>query len=77
MQRWLALCVAASALLLAAGASAHGLARNGRIGYLRPLGGNNPPYGHLFAIDPGGSGAVDLTPATRTSAASPGRLAGP
>jgi Tol biopolymer transport system component len=66
MQRWLALCVAASALLLAAGASAHGLARNGRIGYLRPLGGNNPPYGHLFAIDPGGSGAVDLTPAGYT-----------
>jgi len=52
----------AVALTFAAGSSAHELAGNGRIGYLRPLGGNNPPYGYLFAINADGSGPVDLTP---------------
>jgi TolB protein len=39
---------------------------NGRIGYVRPLGGNAAPDGHLFALDPDGSRAVDLTPAGYT-----------
>ena len=54
--------MAVAALALAAGASAIGLAGNGRIGYLRTLGGNEPPYSHLFAAAADGSGAVDLTP---------------
>jgi Tol biopolymer transport system component len=66
VQRGVALDIAVATLTVAAGASAHGSARNGRIGYLRPLGGNNPPYGHLFAVDPDGSGGVDLTPAGYT-----------
>ncbi len=66
MRPWLGACPATAALLLlGGGASAHDLA-NGRIGYLRPLGGNNPPYGHLFAVNPDGSGSVDLTPAGYT-----------
>ena len=42
-----------------AGASGGGAVANGRIGYLRPLGGNNPPYAHLFAVSP--TGAVPST----------------
>jgi Tol biopolymer transport system component len=66
VQRGVALVIAVATLAVAAGAAAHGSARNGRIGYLRPLGGNEPPYGHLFAVNPDGSGAVDLTPAGYT-----------
>ena len=57
-----ALAAAVAALAAAAQASAP----NGRIGYLRPLGGNNPPYGHLFAVNADGTGAVDLTPSGYT-----------
>lgn len=39
---------------------------HGRIGYLQPLGGNEPPYGHLFAVNPDGSRPIDLTPAGYT-----------
>jgi pimeloyl-ACP methyl ester carboxylesterase len=66
VQRGVALVIALATLVVAAGAAAHGSARNGRIGYLRPLGGNEPPYGHLFVVHPDGSGAVDLTPAGYT-----------
>ena len=45
-----------------AGAAGRGAVSNGRIAYLRPLGGNNPPYAHLFAVNADGSGVVDLTP---------------
>lgn len=58
--RVVACALAASVAALATAAQAS--APNGRIGYLRPLGGNNPPYGHLFAVNADGSGAVDLTP---------------
>jgi Tol biopolymer transport system component len=47
----------------ALGAAAQAAAPNGRIGLLRPLGGNEPPYEHLFAVNPDGSLPVDLTPA--------------
>src|SRR5262249_61982802 len=60
-----AACVAAATVAVLAGA-AQAAAPNGRIGYLRPLGGNEPPYGHLFAVNPDGSGATDLTPAGYT-----------
>jgi Tol biopolymer transport system component len=56
-------CIAAVAGLAS---PAQGAAPNGRIGYLRPLGGNNPPYGHLFVVNPDGTGATDLTPAGYT-----------
>ena len=62
VHRGLALGVLAVALLCVGTAGAHRLAGNGRIGYLRPLGGNEPPYGHLFAVGADGAGAVDLTP---------------
>jgi hypothetical protein len=65
MRLWLGVCFAVTALAVAAGASARSPA-NGRIGYLRPLGGNEPPYGHLFAVNPDGSRPVDLTPAAYT-----------
>lgn len=65
MQRGLGVCVL-TALVLASGASGRDFATNGRIGYLRPLGGNETPYGHLFAVNPDGSGAVDLTPSGYT-----------
>src|SRR5207248_3965229 len=54
--------------VVAAFAAAAGAATpvNGRIGYLRPLGGNAPPDAHLFAMNPDGSGAVDLSPAGYT-----------
>jgi TolB protein len=55
-----------AATLVVSSAAAQVTVRNGRIGYLRPLGGNEPPYGHLFAVDPAGGGAVDLTPAGYT-----------
>ena len=61
MRNGLRVCAVATALALTAGASGRSPA-NGRIGYLRPLGGNEPPYGHLFAVNPDGSGAADLTP---------------
>ena len=51
------------AAVAALAAAAQAAAPNGRIGYLRPLGGNAPPYGHLFTVNPDGSGPVDLTPA--------------
>ena len=57
---------ALAAPLVAFAAAAQASAPNGRIGYLRPLGGNEPPYGHLFAVNSDGSGAVDLTPAGYT-----------
>jgi Tol biopolymer transport system component len=66
MRRWIGVCVAATALAVTAGAAGRDVATNGRIGYLRPLGGNETPYGHLFAINPDGSGAVDLTPSGYT-----------
>jgi Tol biopolymer transport system component len=66
MQRGVALVIALAMLVAAAGAAAHRSARNGRIAFLRPLGGNEPPYGHLFAVNADGSGAVDLTPAGYT-----------
>ncbi|HEY2939975.1 MAG TPA: hypothetical protein VGJ27_09185 [Gaiellaceae bacterium] len=65
MRSGLGVCFLATALAIAAGA-AGGLSANGRIGYLRPLGGNETPYGHLFAVNSDGSGAVDLTPAGYT-----------
>ena len=37
-------------------------ARNGSLLYLRPLGGNNPPWGRLFVAAPDGSGVRDITP---------------
>jgi Tol biopolymer transport system component len=48
--------------LLAAGASAAPATRNGQLLYLRPLGGNAPPYGRLFLAAPSGAGARDVTP---------------
>jgi hypothetical protein len=38
-------------------------ARNGQVLYLRPLGGNAPPWGHFFAASACGAGARDITPA--------------
>jgi Tol biopolymer transport system component len=58
-------CGPTTALAIAAGAAADSSA-NGRIGYLRPLGGNETPYGHLFAVNSDGGGTVDLTPAGYT-----------
>jgi hypothetical protein len=60
MRYWVIACAFAAVLAASAGA-AQTSARNGRIGYLRPLGGNEPPYGHLFAVNADGNGAVDLT----------------
>src|SRR5437868_3026943 len=65
MRRALGICVVSAALAAAASAAA-GPGPNGRIGYLRPLGGNSAPGGHLFTLAPDGSGAVDLTPAGYT-----------
>jgi hypothetical protein len=58
-------CGWTTALAIAAGAAA-GSSANGRIGYLRPLGGNETPYGHLFAVNSDGGGTVDITPAGYT-----------
>jgi len=66
VRRGLVVCIVSTALALAAGAAARESATNGRIGYLRPLGGNEPLYGRLFAVNPDGGGAVDLTPAGYT-----------
>ena len=44
-------------------ASASPDAWNGQLLYLRPLGGNNPPFGRLFVASSDGSGARDITPA--------------
>jgi len=63
MRRALGVFVGAAALALAAGAAAHRVVANGPIGYLRPLGGNEPPYAHLFVAAADGSGAHDITPA--------------
>jgi Tol biopolymer transport system component len=49
--------------LLVTGAHAGPAARNGRLLYLRPLGGNAPPYGRLFLASATGAGARDITPA--------------
>jgi hypothetical protein len=49
--------------LVASVASAAPAARNGQLLYLRPLGGNAPPYGRLFLAAPSGEGARDITPA--------------
>jgi TolB protein len=49
--------------LLATGASAGPAARNGQLLYLRPLGGNAPPYGRLFLTSATGAGGRDITPA--------------
>jgi hypothetical protein len=49
--------------VLAAAASAAPTARNGQLLYLRPLGGNAPPWGRLFLASLTGAGARDLTPA--------------
>jgi Tol biopolymer transport system component len=62
VRRAFAVFVGSAALVLVAGASAHRVAVNGPIGYLRPLGGNEPPYAHLFVAAPDGSGAHDITP---------------
>jgi Tol biopolymer transport system component len=48
--------------LLAAAAGAAPAARNGQLLYLRPLGGNAPPWGRLFLASPSGAGARDVTP---------------
>jgi Tol biopolymer transport system component len=66
VRRAFGICLVATALIVAAGAGARSRAANGRIGYLRPLGGNEPPYFHLFAVNPDGSAALDLTPAGYT-----------
>jgi TolB protein len=65
VQRGLVVCVLI-AFGLASGAGARDLMANGRIGYLRPLGGNETPYGHLFAMNADGGGLVDLTPSGYT-----------
>jgi TolB protein len=62
VQRALGVCVAVVLLLTAAAAVARGSPASGQIGYLRPLGGNEPPYSHLFVVNPDGTGAIDLTP---------------
>ncbi len=66
MRRVLGVCIVATTFALPAGAGVSASVANGRIGYLRPLGGNEPPYGHLFAVNPDGTGAADLTPAGYT-----------
>jgi hypothetical protein len=50
-------------VLVAAAAGAPPTARNGQLLYLRPLGGNAPPYNRLFAASPDGGAARDITPA--------------
>jgi len=50
------------AALFASAASA-APARNGHLLYLRPLGGNSPPWGRLFIASPDGRGVRDITPA--------------
>jgi Tol biopolymer transport system component len=49
--------------LLATAAAAGPTARNGQLLYMRPLGGNAPPYGRLFLAASSGVGAHDITPA--------------
>jgi len=66
VRRVLGVCIVATTFALPAGAGVSASVANGRIGYLRPLGGNEPPYGHLFAVNPDGTGAADLTPAGYT-----------
>jgi hypothetical protein len=51
-------CLVGTALMVAASSEARGGAGNGRIGYLRALGGNEPPDLHLFSVNPDGSGTV-------------------
>jgi TolB protein len=62
VRRRFGICLVATALVVVAGAGARSGPANGRIGYLRALGGNEPPYLHLFSVNPDGSGALDLTP---------------
>ncbi len=66
MRRLLGVCIVAAVFAVPAGAGVSASVANGRIGYLRPLGGNEPPYFHLFAVNPDGSGTVDLTPSSFT-----------
>jgi TolB protein len=49
--------------LLATGAGAGPEATNGQLLYLRPQGGNAPPYGRLFLAFTSGAGVRDITPA--------------
>jgi Tol biopolymer transport system component len=49
--------------VLATVAQAAPTAQNGQLLYLRPLGGNAPPYGRLFLASASGAGARDVTPA--------------
>jgi TolB protein len=49
--------------LLTTSAGAGPEAPNGQLLYLRPLGGNAPPYGRLFLASANGAGARDITPA--------------
>jgi Tol biopolymer transport system component len=62
VNRRLTICLVATALVVVAGAGARSGAGNGRIGYIRVLGGNEPPYLHLFSVNTDGSGAIDMTP---------------
>jgi Tol biopolymer transport system component len=55
--------VFALALAVAGGAGAGARFVNGELLYLRPLGGNAPPYGRLFVMRADGSGVRDVTPA--------------
>src|SRR5215204_2603480 len=54
--------VVVSALVGASLAGAAPTARNGSLLYVRPLGGNAPPWGRLFVSAPSGSVARDITP---------------
>jgi TolB protein len=54
--------VVVSVLVGASLAAAGPTVRNGSLLYVRPLGGNAPPWGHLFVSASDGSGARDITP---------------
>ena len=58
-----ALFLALLGALVVSGAGASPKATNGQLLYLRPLGGNAPPYGRLFLSAANGAGARDITPA--------------
>jgi hypothetical protein len=48
--------------LFAGLSSAAPSAQNGHLLYMRPLGGNAPPYGRLFLATSSGAAARDITP---------------
>ena len=48
---------------LVAGSARPSPAQTGQLLYLRPLGGNAPPWGRLFVSGADGTGARDVTPA--------------